>query len=240
MSIETHSLTVGGINVELVRKQIKNIHFGVYPPDGRVRIAVPLALDNEAASLAIIEKLAWIKRQRAKFAEQPRQSRREMVSGESHSFLGNRYLLCVNEHNAPPKISVRGIKHLDFYVRQNTSTEQREVILDAWYREQLKEIVSPIIDKWQSTLGIEISECRIKRMKTKWGTCNVKHRRIWLNLELAKKPIQCIEYVVLHELAHLIEPSHNARFQAVLDKHQAQWREHRKLLNSTSIMFGRG
>lgn len=232
MSIETHSFNIGGIDVELVRKKIKNIHFGVYPPDGRVRIAVPLALNNEAAHLAIIDKLGWIKRHRAKFQEQPRQSKRELVSGESHYFLGQRYLLRVIEHNATPKINVRGINYIDFYIRPNTSKAKREAILDAWYREQLREIIPPIIQKWQKKLGVEPLEWRIKKMKTKWGTCNVTKKRIWLNLELVKKPMECVEYVVLHELAHLIEPSHNARFKAILDTHQSRWKEHRNLLNS--------
>jgi len=232
MTIETQHLNIGGIDVELVRKPIKNIHFGVYPPDGRVRIAVPLTVNNEAARLAIIDKLGWIKRQRNKFEQQPRQSRREMVSGESHYFLGQRYLLFVIEHNAPPRITMHGINHIDFYIRPNTSIEKREVILETWYREQLKEIIPPLIDKWQLRLGVEISEWRIKKMKTKWGTCNVTKKRIWLNLELVKKPMECVEYVVLHELVHLIEPSHNARFKSILDIHQSKWREHRKLLNS--------
>jgi predicted metal-dependent hydrolase len=232
MTIETQHITIDDIGIELIRKKIKTIRFGVYP-DGRVRIAIPLSLSKKATHLIIVEKLDWIRQQRLKFLNQPRQTKQEIRSGEKHYFLGQRYVLSVNEHNATPKISLRDINQLDFYVRPNTSTKQREVILAAWYREQLKVIVPPLIEKWQLRLGVEINEWRIKKMKTRWGTCNINQKRIWLNLELAKKPVECIEYVVLHELTHLLERLHNDRFKAILDTHQPGWREHKKLLNST-------
>ncbi len=232
MTIETQHITIDDIDIELIRKKIKNIRFGVYS-DGRVRIAVPLSLNKKAIRLVIIDKLGWIHQQRVKFLNQPIQSKQEILSGENHYFLGQSYVLSVNEHNAAPKINLRDIDQLDFYVRPNTSTKQRETILAAWYREQLKAIVPPLIEKWQLRLGVEINEWRIKKMKTRWGTCNINQKRIWLNLELAKKPVECIEYVVLHELTHLLERLHNDRFKAILDTHQPQWREHKKLLNST-------
>ena len=232
MAIETQHITIDDIDIELVRKQIKNIRFGVYA-NGRVRVAVPLSLSNRAARLVITDKLGWIRQQRVKFLNRDYQSKQKIRSGENHYFLGQSYLLSVNEHNAAPKISLRDMNQLDFYVRPNTSTKQREAILASWYREQLKVIVPPLIEKWQLRLGVEINEWRIKSMKTKWGTCNINQKRIWLNLELAKKPVECIEYVVLHELTHLLERLHNDRFKAILDTHQPQWREHKKRLNST-------
>ncbi len=224
-------LTIAGIKVEVVRKDIKNLHLGVYPPNGRVRVAAPLVVSDEAVRLAIIDKLGWIKRQRAKFAEQPRQSQREMVNGESHYFLGKRYRLRVHEQDAPARVAIRGIASLDLFVRPGSSAEQREAVLLRWHREQLKALIPPLLEKWQPLLGVQVADWGIKKMKTKWGSCNIAARRIWLNLELAKKPIQCLEYIVVHELVHLLERHHNERFSALLDIHLPQWRQHREMLS---------
>ncbi|EFK97778.1 hypothetical protein LDC_0167, partial [sediment metagenome] len=150
-------ITVAGIKVEVVRKDIKNLHLGVYPPHGRVRVAAPLVVSDEAVRLAVIDKLGWIKRQRAKFAEQPRQSQREMVNGESHFFLGRRYRLRVHEHNAPARVALRGIASLDLFVRLGSSAEQREAVLLRWHREQLKALIPPLLEKWQPTLGVQVA-----------------------------------------------------------------------------------
>jgi hypothetical protein len=169
MNIETKTLTVSGIKVEVVRKDIKNMHLGVYPPHGRVRVAAPRVVSDEAIRLAIIEKLGWIKRQKAKFTEKPRQSQREMVNGESHYFLGQRYRLRVHEHDAPARIAVRGVTSIDLFVRPGTSAKQREVILLRWHREQLKESIPPLLEKWQKLLGVQVADWSIRKMKTKWG-----------------------------------------------------------------------
>ena len=229
--VEIHHITVSGIHVEVVRKDIKNLHLGVYPPNGRVRIAAPLVVSNEAVRLAVIDKLGWIKRQKAKFAEQPRQSQREMVNGESHYFLGKRYRLRVHEQDAPAKVAVRGIASLDLFVRHGTSTEQRETILLRWHREQLKALIPPLLEKWQPILGVQVADWGIKKMKTKWGSCNSASQRLWFNLELAKKPVRCLEYIVVHELAHLLERNHNERFTEILEIHLPQWRQAREILN---------
>ncbi len=228
-------ITVAGIKVEVVRKDIKNLHLGVYPPNGRVRVAAPLVVSDEAVRLAVIDKLGWIKRQRAKFAEQPRQSQREMVNGESHYFLGKRYRLRVHEQDAPARVAVRGIASLDLFVRAGTSAEQREAVLLRWHREQLKALIPPLLEKWQPILGVQVAAWGIKKMKTKWGSCNITARRIWLNLELAKKPVQCLEYIVVHELVHLLERHHNERFSALLDTHIPQWRQYREMLKKAPL-----
>lgn len=231
MTTEIRHLTVSGIKVEVVRKDIKNLHLGVYPPNGRVRVAAPLVVNDEAVRLAVIDKLGWIRRQQARFAEQPRQSRREMVNGESHYFLGQRYRLRVHEQDGPARVAVRGIASLDLFVRAGTSPEQREAVLLRWYREQLKALIPPLLEKWQPILSVQVAHWGIKKMKTKWGSCNPTSRRVWFNLELAKKPAQCLEYIVVHELVHLMERHHNERFTGLLDTHLPQWRPYREMLN---------
>lgn len=235
MITETHQLTVSGIKVEVVRKDIKNLHLGVYPPHGRVRVAAPLVISDEAVRLAVIDKLGWIRRQRAKFARQPRQSQREMVNGESHYLLGRRYRLRVHEHDAPARVAVRGIASLDLFVRPGTSAEQREAALLSWHREQLKMLIPPLLEHWQPILGVQVADWGVKKMKTKWGSCNPAARRVWLNLELAKKPVQCLEYIVVHELVHLLERHHNKRFMALMESHLPQWRQYQEMLTKLPL-----
>lgn len=235
MTTDTRRITVGGIAVEVVRKNIKNLHLGVYPPNGRVRVAAPLVVSDEAVRLAVVDKLAWIKRQKTRFGEQPRQSQREMVNGECHYFLGKRYRLRVHEQNGPTRVSVRGVAMLDLFVRRSMDAEQREAALLRWYREQLKALIPPLLERWQPKLGVKVSAWGIKKMKTKWGSCNAKTARLWFNLELAKKPPQCLEYIVVHELMHLLERSHNERFTAMMDKFMPGWRSHRVALNRAPL-----
>ena len=237
MTIETvvQRITVSGIAVEVVRKDIKNLHLGVYPPLGRVRVAVPLVVSDEAVRLAVIDKLGWIKRQRAQFARQPRQSEREMVNGESHYFLGQRYRLRVHDHAGAARVALRGIASLDLFVRPGSTAQQRETVLLHWHRMQLKALIPPLLAHWQPLLGVAVSGWGIKKMKTKWGSCNVAARRIWLNLELAKKPESCLEYIVVHELVHLLERQHNARFTALMTQHLPDWQQRRALLKASML-----
>ena len=232
MNIETRNIRVGALSVEVVRKNIKNLHLGVYPPNGRVRVAAPLVVDDEAVRLAVIDKLGWIKRQKAKFAEQPRQTQREMVNGESHYFLGQRYRLRVHEHEAPARVAVRGIASLDLFVRPGASAQQREAVLLHWYRERLKMLITPLLEKWQPILGVQARAWGIKKMKTKWGSCNPNAKRLWFNLELAKKSGMCLEYLVVHELMHLLERNHTERFTALMDGFFPNWSVCRATLNS--------
>jgi len=235
MSIKARQITVSGVQVQVFRKGIKNLHLGVYPPNGRVRVAAPLRVSNEAVRLAVIGKLGWIKRQRARFEAQPRQSAREMVSGESHYFLGRRYRLHVIECDRSAGVTLRNKSTLGLHVRPGTVAAQRNRILHHWYRQQLKELIPPLIQKWQTALGVAVAEWGVKKMKTRWGTCNIEARRIWINLELAKKPVQCLEYIVAHEMVHLIERNHNDRFVSILEKHLPHWRVSRATLNAAPL-----
>lgn len=228
-------IEVSGIPVEIVRKDIKNLHLGVYPPAGRVRVAAPLRLDDEAIRLSVVSRLAWIRRQRAAFALQDRQSRREFVSGESHYFAGRRYRLDVVERDAPPSVRVRNNSWLELSVRPGTDLRTREAALHRWYRSHLRNELPRLLARWEPEFGIPVAEVRIRRMKTRWGSCNPKARRIWLNLELAKKPPSCLEYVFVHEMAHLIERHHNDRFHALMDRHLPQWRIRRAELDRAPL-----
>ncbi|WP_199753711.1 M48 family metallopeptidase [Corallococcus sp. AB018] len=219
------------MRVAVVRKDIKNLHLGIYPPDGRVRVAVPLVVSDAAVRVAVISKLRWIKRQRAAFERQDRESKREMVGGESHFFLGQRYRLDVVESQGPGHIVLRNRRTLELHTRPGWDTRRREQLLHRWYRERLREIIPPLVDKWQSALGVEVAAWGIKKMKTRWGSCNAEARRIWLNLELVKKPPECIEYLVVHELVHLIVRHHDDRFTALMDRHLPRWRLVRRTLN---------
>jgi predicted metal-dependent hydrolase len=235
MSTSRRQVTISGTPVEIVRKDIKNLHLGVYPPDGRVRVAVPLTVNDEAVRLAVVGKLGWIRRQQARFQAQPRQSEREMVSGESHYYLGRRYCLRVVESNGPCRVEQRGKTILNLSARVDASAEQRTAALRRWYRERMLPLVPPLVEKWESALGVQVAEWRIKRMKTKWGSCTPAAGRIWLNLELIKKPPRCLEYIVVHEMVHLLERQHNDRFLALMDKHLPQWRGDRDELNAAPL-----
>jgi predicted metal-dependent hydrolase len=235
MSTESVQIRVSSLEVQIVRKDIKNLHLGVYPPNGRVRVAAPLRVSDDAARLAVIGKLGWIKKQQAKFAAQPRQTEREMISGESHYYLGRRYRLRVVERDGPSQVVLRNRTTLELQVRSDYDAEQREQVLRRWYRERLRELVPPLLTKWEAILGVGAVAFRIKKMKTKWGACSVDARRIWLNLELAKNPVQRLEYLIVHELTHLIERRHDDRFVSLMDRHLPQWRHHRRALNEAPL-----
>lgn len=230
MAIEIFTLTVSGLEVRVTRKDIKNLHLAVYPPDGQVRISAPRSMSEDALRLAVVTRLGWIRRQQARFAAQERQSEREMVGGESHYVWGVRYRLQVEEADSPPRVQVGGSK-LFLRVRPGTSPEKRLAILNAWYRAELKARIPMLIEKWLPVVGVKLSAWGVKRMKTRWGTCNTAQKRIWLNLELAKKPPQCLEYVLVHELVHLLERRHNDRFRELMDGFLPLWRQYREDLN---------
>ena len=231
MSTEKHQIIVNDLVVDVVRKNIKNLHLGVYPPAGRVRVAAPLRVNDEAVRLFTISRLAWIKRQQAKFEAQERQSAREFVSGESHYYQGHRYLLNVMYHQGSPAVSIRNNKTMDLFVRIGSDTSVRERILTTWYRQLLKEEIAPLIAKWEGIIGVKVAEWGVKQMKTKWGTCTIEARRIWLNLELIKKPVHCLEYIIVHEMIHLLERRHNDRFTAYMNRFMPLWQYYREELN---------
>jgi len=231
LSIEKHQITVNGLVVDVVRQDIKNLHLGVYPPAGRVRVAAPLHINDEAVRLFTISKLAWIKRQQAKFERQERQSAREYVSGESHYYQGNRYLLNVIYRDAPPAVIIRNNKTMDLIVRPGSDTAGRERVLLTWYRHQLKQEIAPLIAKWEAIIGVQVAQWGVKQMKTRWGTCTIEAHRIWLNLELIKKPVHCLEYIIVHEMVHLLERHHNERFIAHMNNFMPLWSYYREELN---------
>lgn len=234
-SPHTHQITVSDVEVQVVRKAIKNLHLGVYPPEGRVRVAAPLGLSDDAVRIAVVDKLGWIRKQKAAFAAQPRQSEREMVSGECHYFMGRRYRLDVLETSGRGDIKLRGPNFMELHAQPGTTVEGRERVLTRWYRERLKALIEPLVETWQEAMGVEVTHWGVRKMKTKWGSCNPEARRITVNLELVKKPPECLEYIVVHELAHLIIPNHDARFLAVMDQHLPNWRTTRKLLNAEPL-----
>lgn len=223
------------MTVEVVRKDIKNLHLGVYPPNGRVRVAAPLAVSDDAIRLAVIGKLAWIRRQREKFENQPRQTAREAVSGESHYVFGRRYRLSIVKTTGRPEVLLRTKTKMELHVPARATKAERLAVLDRWYREQLRSAAGPLLEEWQASLGARLEFWGVKRMKTKWGSCNHQSKRIWLNAELAKKPLACLEYIVVHELVHLLEPSHGDRFITRMDEHLPDWRERRDLLKSSPL-----
>jgi predicted metal-dependent hydrolase len=227
-------MRIRDLEVEVVRKEIKNLHLAVYPPEGRVRVAVPMHLDDDAVRLAVISRLGWIRRQRAAFARQARQSQREMVTGESHYVEGRRYRLTVIEDDRPPSVVLTN-QRLELRVRPGTGREQREAVLARWYRQRLRAQIPQMIETWEPVIGVTVGDWRIRKMKTRWGSCNATVGRIWLNLELAKKPLACLEYVVVHEMAHLLERRHNDRFVALLDQFMPGWQLVRDELNRAPL-----
>lgn len=218
----------------MLRKEIKNLHLSVRPPDGRVRVSAPRYVDDDAVRLALISRLAWIRKKQRMFQESQRQPEREMVSGESHYFRGRRYRLEVEERNGPARITAGGGR-LRMSVRPGTDREGRERALNAWYRQHIRDEIPALVSKWEPVMGVSVAEWRVKKMKTRWGSCNIRDRRLWLNLELAKKPPHCLEYVLVHEMVHLLERLHNERFKALMDQLMPQWRLYREELNQTPL-----
>lgn len=235
MSTETKTIRVKNLTVEVVCKDIKNLHLGVYPPNGRVRVAAPLALSDDAIKLAVIGKLGWIRRQREKLELQPRQTAREAVTGETHYVFGRRYRLSLISTTGRPQVLLRTKTKMELHAPTLAITAERLAVLDRWYREQLRAAAAPLLEKWQDALKVRLEFWGVKRMKTKWGSCNNQTRRIWLNSELAKKPLVCLEYIVVHELVHLIDPIHGERFMALMHEHLPDWRQRRDLLNSSPL-----
>ncbi len=228
-------IIISNIKIDVVRKDIKNIHLAVYPPTGRVRIAAPLRINDDAIRLFAISKLGWIKRHQRKFEGQERISPREYKNRESHYYQGKRYLLNIIEDDKPPKVVLKNKTYIDLYVRPQTPADKRHEIMNEWYRVQLKKQIPELIEKWEKKLNVKVSEWQVKLMKTKWGSCNIEKKRIWINLELAKKPINCLEYLVVHEIVHLLERHHNDKFLYYIDKYLPDWKQIKTELNKLPI-----
>ena len=234
---DRYYIDVSGISVEVVRKDIKNFYIGVHPPNGYVRVSAPLHFDEDAIRLAIITRLAWIRRKQAEFAKQERQPQREFVTGESHYFEGRRYRLEVLEQDCPPKVWLPNNTKIALSVRPGSDRAKRGTVMQRWYRQHLRAEVPPLLEKWEPKLGVSVNEVRIKRMKTLWGSCNISAKRVWLNLELAKKSNSCLVYVLVHEMVHLLERDHNDRFRELMDKFLPQWRNYRDQLNCAPLAY---
>lgn len=235
MATGSREIVVRGIVVDVIRKDIKNLHLAVYPPHGRVRVAAPERLDDEAVRLAIVSRLSWIRKRQAEFARQVRQSAREMVTGESHYVEGRRYLLDVVETPGRPRALIANNTTLRLEVRPGASRDDRDALLQRWLRARLKAAIPGLIATWEPILGVTVRDWRVRKMKTRWGSCNIDAGRIWLNLELAKKPGGCLEYVLVHELVHLLERHHNERFVALMDRFFPHWRALRDQLNRSPL-----
>ena len=227
-------ITVGGVTVDVVLKAIRNVHLSVHPPTGRVTIAAPLHMSLDTVRLFAIAKVGWIRQQQDKLNQQDRESEREFLSRESHYVWGERYLMEVIEADAPPTVDLKH-KRMVFQIRPGMDSEKKKELLDSWYRELLREALPPLMATWEPRLGVKASSVSVRRMKTKWGGCNPIAKTILLNTDLAKKPRECLEYIVVHELVHLLEPTHNQRFIDLMDHHMPKWQSHRQLLNSLPV-----
>lgn len=230
----TTEIKLGDIAVQVVHKDIKNIHLSVYPPAGRVRIAAPLRMKLDTIRVFAISKLGWIKQQQRKLQAQERETPREFLDRESHYVWGKRYLLKVTERHEAPSVELRH-KQMRLYVRAGADEAKKQSIVEAWYRTQLKQAVPALIAKWEPLLGVNVERFVVQKMKTKWGSCSPNTKSIRLNLELVRKPLACLEYTIVHEMAHLVEPTHNHRFLTLLDQHMPKWRFYRDELNRLPV-----
>ncbi|MCL2578945.1 MAG: M48 family metallopeptidase [Oscillospiraceae bacterium] len=224
------SLIVGGIDVSAEKKQIKNMYIRVVPPDGKVKITAPMSATEDVIRMFAVSRIAWIKKQRQKFIEQPRQTEYKYLAGESHYLWGKRYPLDVVYSNMRNNVSISG-QRIVLQVREDSTPQQRADVVNNWYREILKETIPPVFEKCEKIVGVKAKEWRIKNMRTRWGTCNVKEKRIWLNLQLVKKAPEGLEYVIIHELVHLLEKSHNDVFKGYMDRLYPSWRTVKAILN---------
>jgi len=223
-------LVFGEIKADVFKKDIKNLHLSVYPPTGKVRISAPKRMTLDSIRAFVCSKIGWIKKQQAKLRAQEREAPRDYISRESHYFAGERYLLAVKACSGHPNVV---LKHstIELRVKKNASRKKKETILDEWYRQGLKDLLPKLITMWERKIGVEVVDFGVRKMKTRWGSCNRKVRRIWLNLELAKKPPECLEYVVVHEMAHLIEKGHGEKFIKLMNQYLPKWRFFREELN---------
>jgi predicted metal-dependent hydrolase len=228
-------LIVAGIPIEVCKKNIKNMHLYVKPPDGHVTVSAPLAMSDVAIERFVRTRTSWIKKQVAKFDNQPRQSEREYVSGETLYVWGKQYYL-QTEYGGKNALVLSGEKAI-LTVRKESTPEQRDNFVREWYRELLKAEIARLLPKWEKATGLKVSGWQTKYMTTRWGTCNTATRKIWLNLQLAKKTPECLEYIILHELVHLIEKKHDERFVTLMDRYMPMWREVKATLNGQTLDY---
>ena len=227
-------IKLGNIAVDVILKDIKNVHLSVYPPTGRVRVSAPKRMSMDTIRVFAISKLGWIRKQQAKLQAQERETPRDFLERESHHVWGRRYLLNMIEGDQAPSVTLKGNK-MTLKIRPQTSGDKRQEIIENWYREQLKAEAKTLIAKWEPQINVTVDRFYVRRMKTKWGSCNPKKRSIRLNTDLARKPRECLEYLVVHEMAHILEPTHNARFVALIDQFMPNWQHRRDQLNQLPV-----
>lgn len=233
----TETIQLGDITIAMTRKDIKNVHLSVHPPSGRVTLVAPLATRPEVARAYAASKIGWIRDQQAKLLGQARETPRQFVERESHYLWGRRYLLSIVEKDVKPFVRLDH-RRITLTVRPGSSPAKREEVMQEWHRSLLHESVPPLIRKWEAKLGVEVAGYFLQRMKTKWGGCNPRQRNIRLNTELVKKPKDLLEYVVVHEMVHLIEPKHSERFVAKMTEYYPTWRDARAELNELPLAAG--
>lgn len=224
-------IAVADILAEVEWKEIKNVHLTIYPPDARVHVSAPVNMTEESIRLFLITKLPWIKQRVSQVLEQNRQSPRTYVSGENHYFKGRRYRLKVVNHTAAAKVELQGNEFIVMYVREKATETRRAEVLKEWYRAEFKAILPSLVTKWEAILGVKANKWDVKQMKTLWGSCNHRTRNIIFNLELIKKPLHCIEYIVVHELLHIKVRLHNEEYTALLNRHFPNWKQLKDELN---------
>lgn len=224
-------IEVANISAEVEWKSIKNVHLTIYPPNARVHVSAPIGMTEEAVRLFLITKIPWINQRVSQILDQSRQTPREYVSGENHYFKGHRYRLKVLYYNAPAKVEIQGNEYIKLYVREGATEERRAEVLREWYRSELKLMLHPLITKWEKLLEVSVNKWEVKQMKTLWGSCNHRTRNIIFNLELIKKPLPCIEYIVVHELLHIRVRLHNEEYTELLNCYFPNWRNLKAELN---------
>ena len=227
-------LQLGEITIDVIWKDIRNVHLSVHPPTGRVSIAAPLRIPLDTIRVFAISKLGWIRQQQNKLLKQEREAPREYLSRESHYVWGRRYLLSIVESEGPTSVELRHSR-LVLNARPDWDQTRKQMVIERWYRDLLRAAVPPLCAKWEPILGVQAERFYVQRMKTKWGSCNSQSRTIRLNTDLAKKPRECLEYILVHELLHIIEPTHNARFQTLLQKYMPKWQSYRQTLNRLPV-----
>ena len=235
MGHERYRIEVGGVSVDVMRKDVRHARLSVYPPDGHVKASVPRHFEEAAVREMILSRLDWIRRKQVFFARRPLRSKQRLVTGETHYYLGRRYRLRVLEgDNTRAGVVLANEDTMELRVRPETDLPGRQAVLVEWYRRQLKSLLPGMVAQWQPVIGVEVAECRVRRMKTRWGSCNIGARRIWLNLDLARVPTGCLEYVLVHEMVHLLERYHNANFHRLMDSFLPEWRTRKEELDGAS------
>lgn len=227
-----YTITIHGVEILVEKKRIKNMYLRVLPPDGKVRITAPIAATEDAIRGFAVSRIAWIQKHRQRFAGRPRQAKCGYDTGDSCYLWGKPYGLQVVFSDAESAVSVRD-QSIVLTVRSGSTPQQRARVMERWYRQALQAAIPPLRQKWEGIVGVKAAEFRVKNMRTRWGTCNTQAKRIWVSLALAQKPPECLEYVIAHELVHLLERSHNEVFQAHMDRLYPAWRAVRARLNGT-------